>query len=185
MIYFVIAFVANTIATTFMLLNLNAIMSIIFNVPSAVASTVSLDFSWCRGNSSSSRIRSSQLVLFVVYLTSSPLSPSVSAHQSHRLPSVVVPKRQEVMPLVHRTPSTHNKPDILLMRLPPRLPSPWTPSHRRHQGRTTSSTTTRLRRPTLLALQRTSRRNMVPRPPALVCCKPRLTHTRPTTHSCT
>ena len=40
LIYFVIAFVASLLATTFMLLNLNAIMSVIFNVPSAVASTV-------------------------------------------------------------------------------------------------------------------------------------------------
>ncbi|GJE94556.1 hypothetical protein PsYK624_107260 [Phanerochaete sordida] len=40
LIYFVIAFVASLLATTFMLLNLNAIMSVIFNVPSAVASTI-------------------------------------------------------------------------------------------------------------------------------------------------
>lgn len=40
LIYFVIAFVANTIATTFMLLNLNPIMSVIVNVPAATASTI-------------------------------------------------------------------------------------------------------------------------------------------------
>ncbi|PSR72186.1 hypothetical protein PHLCEN_2v11943 [Hermanssonia centrifuga] len=40
LIYFVIAFVANLLATVFMLLNLNAIMSVIFNVPAAVASTI-------------------------------------------------------------------------------------------------------------------------------------------------
>ncbi|KAF5371695.1 hypothetical protein D9758_003538 [Tetrapyrgos nigripes] len=40
LIYFFIAFLANVIATVFMLLNLNAIMSIIFNVPAAIASTV-------------------------------------------------------------------------------------------------------------------------------------------------
>lgn len=40
LIYFVIAFLANLLATSFMLLNLNAIMSVIFNVPSAVASTI-------------------------------------------------------------------------------------------------------------------------------------------------
>ncbi|KDQ58546.1 hypothetical protein JAAARDRAFT_34363 [Jaapia argillacea MUCL 33604] len=40
LIYFVIAFVANVLATTFMLLNLNPIMSVIFNVPAAVASTI-------------------------------------------------------------------------------------------------------------------------------------------------
>lgn len=34
------SFVANLIATTFMLLNLNAVMSVIFNVPAAIASTV-------------------------------------------------------------------------------------------------------------------------------------------------
>ena len=33
-------FLANLIATIFMLLNLNAVMSIIFNVPAAVASTI-------------------------------------------------------------------------------------------------------------------------------------------------
>jgi hypothetical protein len=42
LIYFIIAFVANLTATTFMFLNLNPIMSIIFNVPSAIASTVCL-----------------------------------------------------------------------------------------------------------------------------------------------
>ncbi|EGO03675.1 hypothetical protein SERLA73DRAFT_130089 [Serpula lacrymans var. lacrymans S7.3] len=40
LIYFFIAFVANLIATVFMILNLNAIMSVIFNVPAAVASTI-------------------------------------------------------------------------------------------------------------------------------------------------
>lgn len=34
------SFVANLLATVFMLMNLNAIMSVIFNVPAAVASTV-------------------------------------------------------------------------------------------------------------------------------------------------
>lgn len=34
------SFVANLIATVFMLLNLNAVMSIIFNVPAAIASTI-------------------------------------------------------------------------------------------------------------------------------------------------
>lgn len=42
LIYFVIALTANTVATVFMLLNLNAVMSIIFDVPAAVFSTVSL-----------------------------------------------------------------------------------------------------------------------------------------------
>ncbi|KAF7794913.1 hypothetical protein EIP86_006056 [Pleurotus ostreatoroseus] len=40
LIYFLIAFVANLLATVFMLMNLNAIMSVIFNVPAAVASTI-------------------------------------------------------------------------------------------------------------------------------------------------
>jgi len=40
LIYFVIAFLANLVATTFMLLNLNAIMSVIANVPAATAATV-------------------------------------------------------------------------------------------------------------------------------------------------
>ncbi|KAJ3556814.1 hypothetical protein NM688_g1815 [Phlebia brevispora] len=40
LIYFLIAFIANLIATVFMVLNLNAIMSVIFNVPAAVASTI-------------------------------------------------------------------------------------------------------------------------------------------------
>ncbi|KAH9941757.1 uncharacterized protein BXZ73DRAFT_41701 [Epithele typhae] len=40
LIFFVVAFVANLIATIFMLLNLNAVMSIIANVPAAVASTI-------------------------------------------------------------------------------------------------------------------------------------------------
>ena len=35
------SFLANLLATVFMLLNLNSIMSVIFNVPAAVASTVS------------------------------------------------------------------------------------------------------------------------------------------------
>jgi len=40
LIYFVIALTANTVATVFMLLNLNAVMSIIFDVPAAVFSTI-------------------------------------------------------------------------------------------------------------------------------------------------
>ncbi|RDB29960.1 hypothetical protein Hypma_014176 [Hypsizygus marmoreus] len=40
LIYFVIAFLANLIATVFMLLNLNPVMSIIANVPAAIASTI-------------------------------------------------------------------------------------------------------------------------------------------------
>ncbi|KAL1746039.1 hypothetical protein HDZ31DRAFT_62599 [Schizophyllum fasciatum] len=40
LIYFLVAFVANLIATTFMLLNLNPVMSIIANVPAAIASTI-------------------------------------------------------------------------------------------------------------------------------------------------
>jgi len=40
LIYFAIAFLANLIATTFMLLDLNPVMSIIANVPAAIASTI-------------------------------------------------------------------------------------------------------------------------------------------------
>ncbi|KXN86498.1 hypothetical protein AN958_09970 [Leucoagaricus sp. SymC.cos] len=40
LIYFLIAFLANLIATIFMLLDLNAVMSIIANVPAAIASTI-------------------------------------------------------------------------------------------------------------------------------------------------
>nr|GAT59248.1 predicted protein [Mycena chlorophos] len=40
LIYFVIAFLSNLLATIFMLLNLNAVMSIIANVPAAIASTI-------------------------------------------------------------------------------------------------------------------------------------------------
>ncbi|KAJ7597784.1 hypothetical protein C8J56DRAFT_328364 [Mycena floridula] len=38
--YFFIAFVANLVATIFMVLNLNSVMTIIFNVPAAIASTI-------------------------------------------------------------------------------------------------------------------------------------------------
>ncbi|KAF8966627.1 hypothetical protein BDZ97DRAFT_1917437 [Flammula alnicola] len=40
LIFFIIAFLANLIATVFMLLNLNSLMSVIFNVPAAVGSTI-------------------------------------------------------------------------------------------------------------------------------------------------
>ncbi|OCH85025.1 hypothetical protein OBBRIDRAFT_344570 [Obba rivulosa] len=40
LIFFIIAFLANLLAVIFMLLNLNAVMSIIANVPAAVASTI-------------------------------------------------------------------------------------------------------------------------------------------------
>ncbi|CDO68672.1 hypothetical protein BN946_scf184790.g21 [Trametes cinnabarina] len=40
LIYFMVAFISNSIATTFMVLNLNAVMSIIANVPAAIASTI-------------------------------------------------------------------------------------------------------------------------------------------------
>ncbi|KAJ6614605.1 hypothetical protein B0H10DRAFT_141852 [Mycena sp. CBHHK59/15] len=40
LIYFVIAFLSNLLATIFMLLNLNPVMSIIANVPAAIASTI-------------------------------------------------------------------------------------------------------------------------------------------------
>ncbi|KAH7912384.1 hypothetical protein BJ138DRAFT_1125298 [Hygrophoropsis aurantiaca] len=40
LIYFFIAFLANLLATTFMVMSLNAVMGIIFNVPAAIASTI-------------------------------------------------------------------------------------------------------------------------------------------------
>ncbi|TFK38033.1 hypothetical protein BDQ12DRAFT_135210 [Crucibulum laeve] len=40
LIFFIIAFLANLIATVFMLMNLNQLMSVIFNVPAAVFSTI-------------------------------------------------------------------------------------------------------------------------------------------------
>ncbi|GBE83841.1 hypothetical protein SCP_0508980 [Sparassis crispa] len=40
LIYFLVAFIANLIATVFMLLDLNSVMSVVFNVPAAVASTI-------------------------------------------------------------------------------------------------------------------------------------------------
>ncbi|CAL1699324.1 unnamed protein product [Somion occarium] len=40
LVYFIIAFVSNLIATIFMCMSLNAIMSVIFNVPAVVASTI-------------------------------------------------------------------------------------------------------------------------------------------------
>ncbi|KAF9010226.1 hypothetical protein BDQ17DRAFT_1421472 [Cyathus striatus] len=40
LIFFIIAFLANLIATIFMVLNLNQLMSVIFNVPAAVFSTI-------------------------------------------------------------------------------------------------------------------------------------------------
>ncbi|KAF8438020.1 hypothetical protein L210DRAFT_3404906 [Boletus edulis BED1] len=40
LVYFILAFLANLLATIFMILNLNAVMSVIFNVPAAIASTV-------------------------------------------------------------------------------------------------------------------------------------------------
>ncbi|KAH7887017.1 hypothetical protein F5I97DRAFT_2020529 [Phlebopus sp. FC_14] len=40
LIYFIIAFLSNMLATIFMLLNLNAVMSIIANVPAAIACTI-------------------------------------------------------------------------------------------------------------------------------------------------
>ncbi|CCL99582.1 uncharacterized protein FIBRA_01600 [Fibroporia radiculosa] len=39
LIYFIASFIANLIATVFMVLNLNSVMSVIFNVPAAVVST--------------------------------------------------------------------------------------------------------------------------------------------------
>ncbi|KAK0203656.1 hypothetical protein DFS33DRAFT_1431159 [Desarmillaria ectypa] len=40
LVYFIIAFLSNLIATVFMCLNLNAVMSVIFNVPAAIGSTI-------------------------------------------------------------------------------------------------------------------------------------------------
>ncbi|KAL4246698.1 hypothetical protein ABKN59_009038 [Abortiporus biennis] len=40
LIFFIIAFLANLLATTFMLVNLNPVMSIVANVPAAIASTI-------------------------------------------------------------------------------------------------------------------------------------------------
>lgn len=40
LIYFMVAFIANLLATIFMLLNLNSVMSVVANVPAAVASTI-------------------------------------------------------------------------------------------------------------------------------------------------
>ncbi|KAF8918614.1 hypothetical protein CPB85DRAFT_995468 [Mucidula mucida] len=40
LVYFIIAFLSNLLATVFMLLDLNAVMSIIFNVPAAIFNTI-------------------------------------------------------------------------------------------------------------------------------------------------
>ncbi|KAI0763034.1 hypothetical protein BD413DRAFT_495304 [Trametes elegans] len=40
LVYFIIAFLANLLATVFIMLDLNAIMSVIFNVPAAIFSTI-------------------------------------------------------------------------------------------------------------------------------------------------
>jgi hypothetical protein len=40
LVYFFIAFLSNLLATVFMFLNLNSIMSVIFNIPAAIASTI-------------------------------------------------------------------------------------------------------------------------------------------------
>ncbi|KAF9225732.1 hypothetical protein BS17DRAFT_699505 [Gyrodon lividus] len=40
LVYFIIAFLANLLATIFMILDLNAVMSVLFNVPAAIASTI-------------------------------------------------------------------------------------------------------------------------------------------------
>ncbi|KAJ6582928.1 hypothetical protein DFH09DRAFT_278631 [Mycena vulgaris] len=40
LIFFFIAFLANLVATVFMIMNLNSIMNVIFNVPAAIASTI-------------------------------------------------------------------------------------------------------------------------------------------------
>ncbi|KAI8976579.1 hypothetical protein BD414DRAFT_495905 [Trametes punicea] len=40
LVYFIIAFLSNLLATVFIMLNLNAIMSVIFNVPAAIFSTI-------------------------------------------------------------------------------------------------------------------------------------------------
>ncbi|KAJ3832805.1 hypothetical protein F5878DRAFT_547618 [Lentinula raphanica] len=40
LVYFFIAFLSNLLATVFMLLNLNSIMTVIFNVPAAICSTI-------------------------------------------------------------------------------------------------------------------------------------------------
>jgi len=40
LVYFILAFLANLLATIFMILDLNAVMSVIFNVPAAIASTI-------------------------------------------------------------------------------------------------------------------------------------------------
>ncbi|KAF8556803.1 hypothetical protein OG21DRAFT_1475795 [Imleria badia] len=40
LVYFILAFLANLLATIFMILNLNAVMSVVFNVPAAIASTI-------------------------------------------------------------------------------------------------------------------------------------------------
>ncbi|KAH0826679.1 hypothetical protein J3R83DRAFT_5067 [Lanmaoa asiatica] len=40
LVYFILAFLANLFATVFMIIDLNAVMSVIFNVPAAMASTI-------------------------------------------------------------------------------------------------------------------------------------------------
>jgi hypothetical protein len=40
LIYFFIAFISNLVATVFMILNLNAVMNVIFNVPAVIAATI-------------------------------------------------------------------------------------------------------------------------------------------------
>ncbi|KAI0072928.1 hypothetical protein K474DRAFT_1711162 [Panus rudis PR-1116 ss-1] len=40
LVYFLVAFLSNVVATTFMLMKLNAVMTVMFNVPAVIASTV-------------------------------------------------------------------------------------------------------------------------------------------------
>ncbi|KAF9482278.1 hypothetical protein BDN70DRAFT_875194 [Pholiota conissans] len=89
LIFFIVAFLANLIATVFMILSLNSIMSVIFNVPAAVASTIVA----CRAVRRLTNFTSAGAELYGG--TTSNQHPT---SQTSRMPNVHYPK---TMPGVH------------------------------------------------------------------------------------
>jgi hypothetical protein len=117
LIFFIMAFLANAIATGFMLSDLNPVMSIIFNVPSATVSTVRYSSLHPRPTRAHTPHRSRPRARSAASRTSSPSAPSASARTSPRSPSA---RRRPRRPRAAHAPPR-----------PARSPCPWTHSRRR------------------------------------------------------
>lgn len=105
LIFFIIAFLSNLLATTFMLLNLNPVMSIIANVPAAIASTIVA----CRAVRRLTNYTSPGAEIFASTQASSTLAFSRGGGRSRHAPGISVSDKKNGDVGVHVQMETFNQ----------------------------------------------------------------------------